>query len=90
MGLGDIVKKAKAEQPEQPPATKGKKTKPTTPQTDIMAEILTPPPAPERTIRFTADLPESLHKRLTMAAARAGKKKVDIVRELLEATLPNA
>ncbi|KAI9129291.1 CopG family transcriptional regulator [Acaryochloris sp. CCMEE 5410] len=41
----------------------------------------------ERTIRFTADLPESLHKKLSMLAARTGKKKVDIVRLLLAEAL---
>ena len=55
---------------------------------DIMSQILSPTPAKEPTTRFTADLPDSLHKRLTVAAAMSGRKKVDIVRELLDAALP--
>lgn len=55
---------------------------------DIMAQILTPATDKEPITRFTADLPDSLHKRLTVAAAMSGKKKVDIVRELLDAALP--
>jgi hypothetical protein len=49
------------------------------------------PPKPEqddeKTIRFTADLPESLHQKLSILAARTGKKKVAIVRELLTEAL---
>lgn len=41
----------------------------------------------ERTIRFTVDMPESLHKKLSVFAARSGRKKVDIVRAVLEAVL---
>ena len=55
---------------------------------EILADILAPTDTPERNIRFTADLPESLHKRLTMAAATSGKRKVDIVRAVLDAVLP--
>ena len=55
---------------------------------DIMAQILTPATDKEPITRFTADLPDSLHRRLTVAAAMSGKKKVDIVRELLDAALP--
>lgn len=54
----------------------------------IMKQILTPSASKEPTTRFTADLPDSLHRRLSMAAAMSGKKKVDIVRELLDASLP--
>lgn len=58
-------------------------------QDDIMSRILAPSAAKEPTTRFTADLPDDLHRRLTMAAAMSGKKKVDIVRELLDASLPH-
>ena len=58
------------------------------PDSEILADILAPTDAPERNIRFTADLPESLHRRLTMAAATSGKRKVDIVRAVLDAVLP--
>lgn len=61
------------------------------PTTDeALRKILSPtPPEPkDPTIRFTADLPVELHRRLSIAASKAGKAKVDIVRELLEAVLP--
>jgi hypothetical protein len=41
----------------------------------------------EPTIRFTVDLPESLHRKLSAAATKAGCKKVDIVRMFLEERL---
>ena len=41
-------------------------------------------PDKEATIRFTVDMSESLHRKLSMLAARTGRKKVDIVRMLLE------
>jgi hypothetical protein len=40
-------------------------------------------PEKEATIRFTVDMSESLHRKLSMLAAKAGRKKVDIVRMLL-------
>ena len=35
---------------------------------------------PEPIIRFTVDMPESLHHQLSMAAARMKKKKVELAR----------
>ena len=42
--------------------------------------------APDKgaTVRFTVDMSESLHRKLSMLAAKTGRKKVDIVRMLLE------
>lgn len=37
----------------------------------------------EKMIRFTADLPESLHRRFSVYAAREGKDKVALFREWL-------
>jgi predicted DNA-binding protein len=54
---------------------------------DILNRVLTPTEDRERMIRFTADLPESLHRKLTMLAAKSGKKKVEIVRAILEEVL---
>ena len=69
----------------KPPAGKPAQSK-----EDILSQILKPaPPEPkEASIRFTADLPLALHRRLTLAAAKAGKSKVDLVREFLDAVLP--
>lgn len=41
-------------------------------------------PAKETVIRFTVDMPESLHRKLSLLAARTGQKKAAIVREMLE------
>jgi hypothetical protein len=41
-------------------------------------------PDKEPTVRFTVDMSESLHRKLSMLAAKTGRKKVDIVRMLLE------
>ena len=97
MNLDDVFAAAQS----KPPAKKEKsktskaKSKDTSepkPQaqsdSEILADILAPTDAPERNVRFTADLPESLHRRLTMAAATSGKRKVDIVRAILDAVLP--
>lgn len=44
-------------------------------------------PTKEKMIRFTADLPESLHRRFSIYAAREGKDKVVLLREWLEEKL---
>jgi hypothetical protein len=41
-------------------------------------------PDKEAMVRFTVDMSESLHRKLSVLAARTGRKKVDIVRMLLE------
>lgn len=38
----------------------------------------------EATVRFSVDMSETLHRKLSMLAAKTGRKKVDIVRMLLE------
>ncbi|MEA5553335.1 CopG family transcriptional regulator [Anabaena cylindrica UHCC 0172] len=38
----------------------------------------------EPTIRLTVDLPESMHRKLSMLAAKTGRKKAEIVRFLLD------
>jgi len=37
--------------------------------------------------RFTLDLPESVHRKLSAAASKVGCKKIEIVRMLLEELL---
>ena len=44
-------------------------------------------PSKEATVRFTVDLPLSMHRKLSLLAARTGKKKAEIVRVLLDETL---
>ena len=41
----------------------------------------------EATKRFTVDLPESMHRKLSILSARTGRTKADIVRMLLDETL---
>ena len=64
-------------------------TKPAT-QKDALSKLFEPSmPAPkDPTVRFTADLPYDLHRRLHLAAARAGKTKVELLREILAQVLP--
>jgi len=52
------------------------------PKKSIMSKLQAP--NKEVTVRFTVDMSESLHRKLSMLAARTGRKKVDIVRMLLE------
>ena len=51
----------------------------------LMGKFQTPPK--EATIRFTVDLPQSMHRRLSVLAARTGKSKAEIVRVLLDEAL---
>lgn len=43
----------------------------------------------EATVRLTVDLSASMHRKLSIMAARTGKKKVEIVRFLLDEALKN-
>lgn len=43
----------------------------------------------EATVRFTVDMSKSLHRKLSILAAKTGRKKVDIVRIFLEEGLKN-
>ncbi len=45
------------------------------------------PQPKETTVRLTVDLAESMHRKLSILAARTGKKKAEIVRTLLDAAL---
>jgi predicted DNA-binding protein len=44
-------------------------------------------PTPERIVRFTVDMPESLHEQLSQKAAQCGKKKAMLVRLAIAQTL---
>ncbi|MFB8790702.1 MAG: hypothetical protein U7123_18080 [Potamolinea sp.] len=54
-------------------------------QSPLMNKFQTPPK--EATVRFTVDLPQSIHRKLSILAARTGQKKADIVRVLLNEAL---
>lgn len=44
-------------------------------------------PEKEPTVRFTVDMAESMHRKLSILAAKTGKKKAEIVRMLLDDAL---
>jgi len=52
---------------------------------DIMAQLAAP--EKEATVRLTVDLAKSLHTKLSVAAAKTGRSKADIVRYLIEEAL---
>lgn len=54
-------------------------------ESNLVSKLQTP--SKEATVRFTVDMPESMHRKLSMLAAKTGRKKVDIVRLLLEDAL---
>lgn len=77
------------EEPEPLPkkTTTPKKTTPTkTKQTSIVSK-LKQDSEKEPTVRLTVDLPQSMHRKLSMLAAKTGKKKAEIVRFLLDEAL---
>lgn len=51
-------------------------------QSPLVDKFQTPPK--EATVRFTVDLPQSMHRKLSILAAKTGQKKADIVRVLLD------
>ncbi|MEA5506988.1 CopG family transcriptional regulator [Halotia wernerae UHCC 0503] len=67
--------------PEPNPIKTVQSTKPS-----LMSQ-LQPESPKEATIRLTVDLPESMHQKLSMLAARTRRKKVEIVRFLLNEAL---
>lgn len=79
--------------PESPPPKASKHTvanlSPKLSNKSRLMEKLTLPPK-EATVRFTVDLSESLHQRLSLLAATTGMKKADIVRLLLNDALEDA
>jgi hypothetical protein len=72
------------QEPESPPQVTAAPTpQPTKPS--IMSQL--EQPSKEPTIRLTVDLPESMHQKLSMLAAKTRRKKVEIVRLLLDEAL---
>ena len=50
----------------------------------LMSRLLEMSEQKEATKRFTVDLPESMHRKLSILAAKTGRKKADIIKTLLE------
>lgn len=74
----------KSSEPVEPPIEVAPSTP--KPKESLLMTIFQTSPK-EATIRFTVDLPESMHRKLSILAAKTGKKKAEIVRLLLEETL---
>jgi hypothetical protein len=72
--------------PEQPSPRNSSSVTSKTPNSKMLLDKFQTPPK-EATIRFTVDLPASMHRKLSILAARTGKKKAEIVRVLLDETL---
>jgi hypothetical protein len=68
--------------PSQPFASAPKPVRIQSKEPSLMSKLQAPDKEP--TVRFTVDMSESLHHKLSMLAAKTGRKKVDIVRMLLE------
>lgn len=54
----------------------------------MLAEILGSEPQSEAVVRYTADLPESLHQRLSYAAVTSKTTKIKLLRQILDKVLP--
>lgn len=67
--------------PTQPAETTEKQSK-----GNLMSRLMEAPEK-EATVRVTVDLPKSMHQKLSMLCARTGKKKVEIIRMLLDEAL---
>jgi len=57
------------------------------PPTSLMSRIMQNTPEKEPTVRLTVDLPQSIHKKLSILCANTGMKKVEVVRMLLNDAL---
>lgn len=53
----------------------------------VMDKLMSAPVQKEPTVRFTVDMTETMHRKLSILAARTGKKKSEIVRMLLDEAL---
>ncbi|MGQ4650688.1 hypothetical protein [Lyngbya aestuarii] len=82
--LADTVSEVNAPNTEDKPKTQ-RITKKTSTTSKLMDKFQTPPK--EATVRFTVDLSVSMHQKLSILAAKTGKKKAQIVRVLLDETL---
>jgi hypothetical protein len=54
----------------------------------LLADILGPDQQGEAVVRYTADLPESLHQRLSYAAVASKTTKIKLLRQILDKILP--
>lgn len=57
-------------------------------QQNLLSEILGSAQQSEAVVRYTADLPESLHQRLSYAAVTSKTTKIKLLRQILDKVLP--
>ena len=74
-----IVKAAARSEPSTPISSQ--------PTTSLMSRLMQNTPEKEPTVRLTVDLPQSIHKKLSILCANTGMKKVEVVRMLLNDAL---
>ncbi|MDJ0619803.1 MAG: CopG family transcriptional regulator [Calothrix sp. MO_192.B10] len=79
-------------EPEPPPPkpsapTKKRKSASTKTKKPSLMSQLQQDNSKEATVRLTVDLPQSMHRKLSMLAAQTGRKKAEIVRFLLDEAL---
>ena len=74
-----IVKAAARSEPSTPISSQ--------PTTSLMSRLMQNTPEKEPTVRLTVDLPQSIHKKLSILCANTGMKKVEVVRMLLDDAL---
>jgi len=55
----------------------------------LRQELLGDEPATESSVRFTVDLPRSLHRRLDQLSTDSGKPKTELVRIMIRRALEN-
>lgn len=75
------------EEPEPEPPPKKSTAKTTKAKKSSIVSKLQQESVKEATVRLTVDLPQSMHRKLSMLAASTGKKKAEIVRLLLDEAL---
>lgn len=68
----------------EPKVQKKPKTSAKTKKKELSVTDRLQPVEREATVRITVDLPESLHKRLSIYCATSGNKKAEVVRVLLD------
>jgi outer membrane biosynthesis protein TonB len=72
-------------EPEPKPKVRNKpRTQTQTKKKELSVSDRLQPTEREATVRITVDLPESLHKRLSIYCATSGNKKAEVVRVLLD------
>lgn len=75
--------KEQVEPIEEPAASRPAQAKPKNQRSSIVSQLLQDAPEKEATVRITVDLPESMHRKLSILCARTRKSKAEVIRVLL-------